>query len=108
MDNGVRQYTFEGNLRYIFNHTSTLDRLVAFAEEAAGLNQAVLKLARAQQKLIKHPTTVSATEALHDVIEKYSGVVLCAMALNLYAYNELISRKAERWAERLEEVENNA
>lgn len=107
VNNGVRQYTFKGNISYIFNHTNMLDKLVALAEEAAELSQAALKLARAQ-KLIKHPTTVGVTEALDNLAEEYADVVLCAMVLDLYADRNLITRKAERWAERLEEVENNA
>lgn len=107
MNNGVRQYTLKGNMSYIVNHTNMLDLLVALAEEAAELKQAALKLARAQ-KLIKHPTPVGVTEALDNLIEEYADVVLCAMVLNLYADSNLINRKAERWAERLEEVEGNA
>lgn len=106
-NNGVRQYTLKGNISYIFNHTNMLVALVALAEEAAELSQAALKLARAQ-KLIKHPTPVGTMEALDSLNEEYADVVLCAMILNLYADSNLINRKAERWAERLEEVENNA
>lgn len=107
MDNGIRQHTLKGNVSYIANHTNMLDALVALAEEAAELNKAALKLARAK-KLIKHPTPVSETEALDNLIEEYTDVTLCAMVLNLYADSNVANRKVERWAQRLEEVENNA
>lgn len=104
MDNGVRQHDLQGNMNYIRNHTNMLDALVALAEEASELNQAALKLARAE-KLVKHPTPVSGTEALDNLIEEYTDVVLCAKTLNLHVNGSLLCEKAERWAQRLEEVE---
>ena len=106
MDNGARQYDVKGNINYIVNHTNMLDVLVALAEEAAELSQAALKLARAE-KLVKHPTPVSGMEALDNLTEEYTDVVLCAKTLNLHVNGSLLCKKAERWAQRLEEVENN-
>lgn len=90
-------------LEKITTQTSELDLLVALAEEAAELNQAALKLARAR-KYINHPTPVNQDQAFNNLLEEYTDVQLCAKALGLTLDEDLLSTKAKRWAHRLEEA----
>lgn len=87
-------------VEYIEESMSRRDLLIALAEEAAELSQAALKLARAE-KLIKHPTAVSEEQALKDLEEEYTDVLLCSRVLDLDVNQELRRKKALRWAKRL-------
>lgn len=88
-------------IEYITTHTNELDLLVAIAEEAAELNKAALKLARAR-KYVNHPTPLSSDQAFKDLIEEYTDVKLCADALAIDVDPNLLGKKTLRWAKRLE------
>lgn len=85
---------------YINESMSRKDLLLALAEEAAELSQAALKLARAE-KLVNHPTPISKDQALKDLEEEYVDILLCSRVLDLEVNQELLRKKALRWAKRL-------
>ena len=94
---------------YIVENTNTLTILLALAEEASELSQAALKYARALE-LVKHPTPVSAEEALQNIQEEFDDlytVTLVAKYKNLICPWIVSNKKIERWANRLREAEKN-
>lgn len=85
---------------YINESIPRRDLLIALAEEAVELSQAALKLARAE-KLVKHPTPVSEEQAIKDLKEEYTDVLLCIGVLDLEVDQVLLRKKTLRWAKRL-------
>lgn len=88
---------------YIVENTDTLAVLLALAEEANEVSQAALKYARALE-LVKHPTPVSAEEALKNIQEEFDDlyiVILVAKSKNLVNPWIVSNKKIERWADRL-------
>ena len=96
------------NLRdEIMGMVSQPEILAQMAEEAAELGKACLKLRRAITK--DNPTPVSEEEAVKQLAEEWSDLMLCKDALDK-AYRpepgamiEIMERKAARWVERLRE-----
>ena len=92
----------EADIRYIQGDGPKQSALFEqLAEECAELGHAALKYARCLRG--ENPTPVDNTEALGMVYEEYSDVVLAARVLRLMPREDIISRKAARWAERIAE-----
>lgn len=84
------------------------DLLCQLAEECSELAQAALKLRRAITKT--NPTPVTYNQALEDLMEEAADVLLCLRILpeveeNGYIIDIGIAEKAERWLNRLQEVQ---
>ena len=84
------------------------DLLCQLAEECLELAQAALKLRRAITQT--NPTPVTYNQALEDLMEEAADVVLCLRVLpeveeNGYIIDIGIAEKAERWMNRLQEVQ---
>lgn len=84
------------------------DLLCQLAEECLELAQAALKLRRAITQT--NPTPVTYNQALEDLMEEAADVVLCLQVLpeveeNGYIIDIGIAEKAERWMNRLQEVQ---
>lgn len=84
--------------------------LVQLAEEAAELAHAALKLRRCQIGL--NPTPVLPMQAEANLIEELADVRLCAEVLDRGTriknqIDGIAASKLGRWAERLEEAQNN-
>ena len=72
------------------------------AEEAAEMAQAVLKVSRILRN--ENPTPVSLTDALHNLTEEFSDLLLCATLVDASIDEDAICFKYNRWIERLKEV----
>lgn len=84
------------------------DLLCQLAEECSELSKAALKLRRAITKT--NPTPVTYNQALEDLMEEAADVLLCLRVLpeveeNGYIIDIGIVEKAERWLNRLQEVQ---
>lgn len=73
--------------------------LAQMAEEAAELAQAALKLRRAIDG--KNPTPKSIEYCRKGLVEEYSDVVHCAIALGILPDFDLICEKSRGWWKRL-------
>lgn len=71
-----------------------------FAEEASELSQAAIKVSRIIRG--ENPTPISKDEAVRNVIEEYSDVILCAKVLDINDDDNVLSYKLNRWCDRLE------
>lgn len=89
------------NFNTVCDNVHTRDLLEQAAEEAAELTQALLKLIRAE-KLSDNPTTVTLDQAVEQVTEELSDVMLCMRLLGFEADEYIMDAKLERWANRLE------
>ena len=102
----------ECDFRYIVDHIDNLVALLALAEEANELSQAVLKYARALE-LVKHPTPVNAFQAVNNMREELIDVEVClrvVTAKGLFIQNTAqkdLDKRFGRWADRLREIAKN-
>ena len=76
--------------------------LEQFAEEAAELAKAALKLARIERG--ENPTSITKGEATLAVIEEYTDVIQCAEELGLLPNREQMEKKHERFLARQDEM----
>ncbi len=74
------------------------------AEEAVELAHAALKYARILRG--RNPTPITNEEGFLKLIEEYSDVIQCARLVAIPIDEGQIARKAQRWIERLEELEH--
>lgn len=79
----------------------TRDILEQAAEESAELTQALLKLIRASG-FSDNPTPVELDQAVAQVTEELSDVMLCMQLLGFEADEYIMDAKLERWAKRVE------
>lgn len=87
----------------IEDYLSHAEILAQLAEEASELAQAALKLRRVLDA--QNPTPVNFSDAYGNLVEEYSDVVNCMRELNITYSVGIISRKKERWIQRLEQRE---
>lgn len=73
--------------------------LAQMAEDAAKLTQAALKLRIALDG--RNPTPKSIDDCRKNLVEEYSDVVHCAIALGILPDAALIREKSKRWWKRL-------
>ena len=73
--------------------------LEQLAEESAELTHAALKYARILRA--ENYTPITREEAIKNLIEEYSDVILCARILGILVDEEQIKMKNKRWASRL-------
>lgn len=76
--------------------------LEQFAEEAAELAKAALKLARIERG--ENPISITKGEATLAVIEEYTDVIQCAEELGLLPNREQMEKKHERFLARQDEM----
>lgn len=82
---------------------SKLDRkvlIMQLAEESAELSQACLKYLRSLEE-----TNLCEEQDMSSIIEEYSDVVNVVETAWIHPDYEIITRKAERWADRLKALE---
>lgn len=79
--------------------------LEQLAEEATELAQAALKHARKLRG--ENYTPKKDEELIHNVIEEYTDVIVCAMCLDLNPDFEIMFSKMKRWEERIQNVNSN-
>lgn len=79
--------------------------LEQLAEESAELAQAALKYARKLRG--ENPTPKETNELVHNVVEEYTDVVVCAMCLKLNPNFEIMFSRLKRWQERIQNVNSN-
>lgn len=100
------------NIETIQRHLDWPELLAQFAEEAAELSKAALKLRRAHTGV--NPTPITEQEALDNLLEEFADVAVCLRVLNITTtenrirIDEIMSKKIERWASRLEGGQKNA
>ena len=90
----------------IRKHLDKAELLTQLAEEAAELAQAALKLRRVYTG--KNTTPVTEKEALDNLVEEMADVSVCLRVLNIDTpeitakCKQIMNKKLERWAARLE------
>ena len=95
------------SLEIVQEHLDQEEILTQFAEEAAEMAQAALKLRRAYTGV--NPTPISAKEAYQGLLEEIADVYNCIAALGFdrgidrMTVSRIASEKMTRWAERLED-----
>jgi hypothetical protein len=100
--------THRETIQEIRKMISEEDLLCQLAEECTELAKAALKLRRAITKT--NPTPVTYNQALEDLMEEVTDVILCLRVLpeaeeNGYIIDIGTIEKAERWLSRLREVQ---
>ena len=96
----------KSSIEIVQEHLDQEEILTQFAEEAAELAQAVLKLRRAYSGI--NPTPVTPEEAYQSVLEEIADVSNCITALGFdraidrLKVSGIACEKMDRWAERLE------
>ena len=99
--------TSKEHAEYIKQHIPPEDLYNQLAEEAAELSQAANKMVRILRG--NNPTPVNAHEAMNNVVEEYSDVVLVANNLLDIHPDELINDyKLYRWHRRISQVQPSA
>lgn len=105
----ITQKTSNRYKDFIQKNLSDRSKFEQLAEESAELTQAALKLIRAQ-RLSENKTPVTGREAVKNMVEEITDVLICLSALGVdYAsIAELVedSPKWRRWAERLGYFDN--
>lgn len=86
------------NLSIIRGYLTEPAMLEQMAEECTELAQALLKKSRKLRGENFTPMTI--TEINKNVQEEFSDVILCALALNMYADEDILEDKCQRWVER--------
>lgn len=101
---------YSEDLQFVIDCLPTEELLCQLAEEASELAQAALKLRRAYDGT--NPTPVPKEDAIKALQEEVADVLNCLRALGMDStahqkiYWEIGARKTARWAQRLEESEN--
>ena len=72
----------------------------ALAEEASELAQAALKIARIQRN--ENPTPVDMVDAVKNLNEEVTDVLLCLDVVNVHADQNIAMAKLSRWTQRLQ------
>lgn len=96
----------DNNMEFIREKLPTKELLCQLAEEAAELSQAALKLRRSFDNV--NPTPTTPQEAEKALMSEVADVIECLYALDYITFqsvaeiSQIINRKTERWAERLE------
>ena len=94
------------NMQYIIDSIPTKELLAQLAEEASELCHAALKLRRVYDDI--NPTPVPKEDALKNLYEEIADVWLLIQILGLdedahvEQYQEIMTRKVDRWAHRLD------
>ncbi len=79
-------------------------RCEQMAEECAELAQALLKKARKLRNENFTPKTMD--EIDNSIDEEFNDVMLCAIVLDLYPSNKMLTKKLSRWVERNKHANN--
>ena len=96
---GRERTTMNESFEKIRGRLGEAEVLAQLAEECAELAQAALKLRRALDG--RNPTPKSIEDCRNGLVEEYSDVVHCAIALGILPDSELIREKSRRWWKRL-------
>lgn len=92
--------------KYVHDNLDRKEIIMQLAEEASELSQTCLKYIRALDG--KNPFTEFDPEFYMDlIIERYSCVLNAAEAARIWADFETMLIKAERWADRLNELKES-
>lgn len=95
--------TLSKDTQYIREQMPVGELLCQLAEEASELSQAALKLRRVFDGT--NPTPVTVQEALEDLTEEISDVMLCCRMLDFdptaWVYLSIGDEKTQRWAARI-------
>ena len=91
---------------YMLDKIGTAAMYEQLAEESAELCKAALKMARIIRN--ENPTPVTGVQALGDLHEEYTDVLLCADELGLMWDEDIAAAKQERFKQRWEEAHHGS